>query len=227
MRRLLLIMLWTCAAVAANPDGPVCEEGKEPGVQGMKMRLPADSVDAAKARCRAAGWDEGHVARLFQTMSMATAESLPSDCVLLKIEEGLAKGAAPAVVQAAAEQRLTCLREADAMVRAVREGRGRQHDHLLSHMCMALESGLSEEALRAALMQGEFRYGRLIHVIEAGEAMRLAGMASDDVALVMVDCLDRGLNRPEVFRISKLVIAQTRDGADYATVRAGIWSGTE
>jgi hypothetical protein len=190
----------------------------------IKLGFTVERVDQTLAECRKNGLSVGATDALLCSVYTAHAESLPTDYVFLKIEEGLAKHADVAKVAVAADARLVCMRKADALILTVRESRGGEHQHLVMHSCVVLESGLPEEVLLNIFNRpGGFRYGRMIHAVEAAETLQLDGLAPEHIEHLMMDCLDRDLNRIEVFRAVDFVVVEHRAGKDFDTIHDELW----
>jgi len=190
----------------------------------LHMDFSVERVDRAIKACRANGLSVVEAENLLCSVYAAHEEELPTDCVFLKIEEGLAKRIAWQDVHVAADKRLGCMRKADALVMSVRQSRGGQHQHLVMHTCMALECGLPEEVLQDVFNRpARFRYGRMIHVVEAGESLQLAGLEPEQTQHIMNDCLDRDLTCGEVMRVVAVFQNGLREGKDFDTIHATLW----
>ncbi|MDF7798812.1 hypothetical protein P4C99_05030 [Pontiellaceae bacterium B1224] len=228
MLRALLIGLLLCGIVLASPADQSSKDWKQFRTNTLALGLLDEQVDGTLAACRSKGLSLDEVQELFSPVYAAKAESLPVDCVFLKIEEGLAKGVSWKSVRVAGEQRLESLRTANQMIMQARKQRGGQHAHLVSHTCLALESGLSVEALNSLFSRpGRFRYGRLIHTVEAGESLKLAGLSDEHTLLIMNECLDRELTGAEVFRVVDVISSGLRNGADFEVLHATLWTAAD
>jgi hypothetical protein len=227
-RWLAIGLICSTTVLADQYDNESSNDWKQLRNRNRRMGLSEERVDRTISACRANTLSVSQVEDLFGPVYTAQAEALPTDCVFLKIEEGLAKGVPVDGVQVAAEKRLNSLRQADELIMSVRNRRGGQHAHLVSHTCMALESGLSAEALREFFSrQREFRYGRMIHVVEAGEALKLAGLSNEHTLQIMNECSDRDLTGPEVFRVVDMISSGLRKGTDFETLHATLWESTD
>ncbi|MDF7826540.1 hypothetical protein P4B35_21090 [Pontiellaceae bacterium B12227] len=223
-----MIALLLCGMVLAEPVNNPSRDWKALRAKNLEMGLSDERVEEAIGVCRSSGLTVVEAEDLFSPVYAAKAEHLPTDCIFLKIEEGLAKGAPWEMVHLAADKRLNCLRRADELITAVRQNRGGQHAHLVSHTCMALESGLSEESLSALFSKpGGFRYGRLIHVVEAGESLKLAGLSSEQTLQIMNECHDRNLTGAEIFRVVDVLKAGLRTGTDFNMLHSTLWAQTD
>lgn len=224
MHRVVAIGLLVCSAAVAGHEQNPSKDWNRLREKNLQLGLPVERVDQTLGACRKSGLPVENADALLCSVYTAQAEGLPTECVFLKIEEGLAKRIAWTDVQAAAGNRLDCLRRADQLVMSGRQERGGQHQHLVMHTCVALESGLPEEVIQSVFSRpGGFRYGRVIHVIEAGETLQLSGLAPKDTLHIMHDCLDRNLNGIEVSRVVDVVLAGHRAGKDFETIHAGLW----
>lgn len=223
-RRIFILLCLGAACLARGEDAP-CNDGQMQLGRELAAGVPEKRVDEVRAGCRKLGFSEKDTKELINILQTARQESLPAECLLLRIEEGLSKRVPVAVLKSAVEKRLELLRRADALVMSVRGRRGGQHQHLVSHICIAMESGLPEEVLSNVFSRNpQFRYGRMIHVVEAGEALQLEGLAPAEVQQVMNECLARNLTRPEVFRAADFITAQHRKGRAFAEIHQALWN---
>ncbi|VGO17272.1 hypothetical protein PDESU_05868 [Pontiella desulfatans] len=228
MHRWIVFSLLLCDLAWASPVEAPSKNWQDLREKNLRMGFTEERVGRAIAACRSAGLKVAEAEDLFCPVYAAHDEELPSDCIFLKIEEGLAKHVAWKEVHGAADRRLACMRQADQLIMAARNHRGGQHAHLVMHTCMALESGLPADALEQTFSRpGRFRYGRLIHVVEAGEALKLAGFANPQIVHIMNDCLDRDLSGAEVFRVVDLLQAGLREGKDFETIHATLWASAD
>lgn len=220
MHRMVLAGLLICGTAWAD----AAKDWKTLREQNLKLGLDAERVDQTLGQCRRNGLTVKDADALFHPVRAATTESLPAECIFMKIEEGLAKQVDASRVAGAAEVRLDCLRRADRLVSAARQGRGGDRQHLVVHTCMALESGLPEEVLQELFARpAGFRYGRLIHVVEAGERLQLAGCDPRQTSQIMNECLDRDLNRIEIVRAVDFILGERAKGRDFQSIHGELW----
>jgi hypothetical protein len=162
------------------------------------------------------------------TAQEAARQGLPADFVLTRIEEGVAKGAEAKVLQEAGQQRLLNLQNAATVLR--QSGYGSMnavHDPLMKSLTLALESGLSADALQGVLIRAKGRQSeRMRSIVEAGEKMSLSGMDENTVGQMMTDFTERNLRRTEVMRASRFAVQQHRAHVDGARIRQQLWDGT-
>jgi len=181
------------------------------------------------AACRQRGLSSDESAGLFEPVYAAMEEVLPVECLYERIDEGLAKKADLERIDAAVRHRLECLRQARRLLSEVQTGRPgggplMGPPHLLPNLGMALESGVSPELLKSVFLRpGRLRYGRLAHVVEAAEALHLAGLEDDQVRRIMGDFLDRDMNRSEMIRVVGLLQQGLAQGRAFDPLYASIW----
>lgn len=224
MYRVLFSSLLLCGAVLTAVAETTSKDWKKFRTDTLAQGLSDEQVYSTLAACRSKGLHLDEVRDLFSPIYTAKAEQLPVDYIFLKIEEGLVKGVPWKSVRAAGEQRLACLRTADQLIMQSRTRRGGQHAHLVSHTCLALESGLSSEALQSVFSRpGRFRYGRLIHAIEAGESLKLAGLSNEHTLLIMNEFIDRDLTCVEIFRVVDILKSGLRNGAGFKDLHPTLW----
>lgn len=222
-----LVGLLLCSAASGKDDAAssggwmLCEKNS-------KRCLDGERLDQALGRCRRNGLTVQETDAVLCPVSTAREESLPAEGVLNKIEEGLAKRVDPARLAAAAEVRLENLRRAARLVSSARSGGGGDRQRLIMQVCLALESGLPDKVLKELFERpGRFRYGRVIHVIEVGETLQLAGLAPRNTKQIMADCLDRQLNRSEMVRVVDYLLAEHRKGRDFKAIHNELWVRSE
>lgn len=228
MHSWIMAGLLLCGSVLAGHSGSLSTDWNELREKGLHMGLSAEQVDRMLMACRENKRTIAETEDFLCPVYFAHAEELPVDCVFLKIEEGLAKRVAWQDIHVAADKRLECMRKADGLVMSVRENRGGQHRHLVMHTCMALESGLPEEVLKNVFNRpARFRYGRMIHVVEAGESLQLAGLEPEQTQHIMNDCLDRDLTGEEVMRVVDIFQNGLREGKNYDALHATLWVASD
>ncbi|MEN8254690.1 MAG: hypothetical protein ABFR33_04390 [Verrucomicrobiota bacterium] len=227
--RILIASLLLCGVAGARQDCvPSCSWKTLDG-QKQHLGLSEERVGAMLEQCRRSGLSAEEADALLAPVYAARDEALPVGTVFAKIEEGLAKKVAVDRVVAAAELRLDYLHRAARLVAVL--GRGEEHGgdrRLVARTAMALESGLPEEVLQEIFSRHSgHRYGRLVHVLEAGETLQLAGLDSKHTQQVMMDCLDRDLNRMEIRRVVDYVLAEKQKGRDFQAIRDDLWVPSE
>ena len=192
-----------------------------------EMGLSAERTEAMLTLCRESGFSAEEAAALMEPVLMANQEGLSSECVFVKVKEGLAKGADYKEIVAVAQRRLACLQQARNMLNenAMRGSAGRGSLRLEEQVCFTLESGLPKKTIQAVLHQTDGRrYGRLLQVLEVGETMQLAGFAPDETQRIMEDCLSRQLRPDEMQRALSFLLQEHRKGRDFKSIYAGLWT---
>ncbi|RKX43309.1 MAG: hypothetical protein DRP64_08415 [Verrucomicrobia bacterium] len=220
-----MVGLLVCGAAFGGPGQSASKEWKALCGKNIPLGLDEDRIDQMLGQCRKNGLSSQEADALLRPAYAARDEALPVDSIFIKIEEGLAKHVDAAQVAEAAEARLDCLRKARHLIDGQHPGRGGEGPpHLLTYTCMALESGLPEEVLQEVFKrQGGRRYGRLVHILEAGETLQLAGLDPRNTQQIMNDCIDRNLNRLEILRAVDYVLAEQRKGRDFKAIHADLW----
>ena len=222
--RAVLVGLLFCSA-ALGADDAVCSKGwKTLYEKNSKLGLTGERIDHALGRCRNSGMTLQETDMLLYPVSIARSESLPVESMLNKIEEGLAKRVDAKQLAVALEARLENLRRAARLIPSSRPGGGGNPQRLITQVCMALESGLPEAVLKELFEHlGGFRYGRLVHVVEMGETLQLAGLDPQNTKQIMDDCLSRQLNRSEMVRVVDYLLEEHRKGRAFKTIHSELW----
>lgn len=212
------------------------EEQNSPGPQnwqalrgkGLEAGGPCDLIDQTLNACRKYGLSVEQADQLLDTIYTAQTEHLPGESICTRIEEGLAKNVAIEQVLEASLVRLEHLREAQALVSSIVEGSAVEHGDgpkkLVVNVSMALESGLSADMLKAALVRnGHKRLGRMAHAVEVGESLYLAGLEPAQVQRIMTDFLDRNVSRHEMIRAAEVLREGIANGQDFESVYDSLW----
>jgi len=229
MHRIIIASLLFCGVAGARENCAHSCNWKTLEGQKQHLGLSEERVGAMIEQCRRSGLSAEEADALLAPVYAARDESLPVGAVFAKIEEGLAKKVAVDRVTAAAELRLDYLRHATRLVAVL--GCGKEHGEdrrLVARTAMALESGLPEEVLKEVFSRHSgHRYGRLVHVLEAGETLQLAGLRAKNTQQIMMDCMDRDLNRMEILRAVDYVLVEKQKGRDFQAIRADLWVPSE
>jgi hypothetical protein len=224
MYKMILVGLLFCGATWASQAATPSKDWNALREKTITLGLAAERVDKTLEQCRRKGMSLSDTETLLRPVYTANDELLPADYVFLKIEEGLAKQVDAGQVAVAAEFRLTCLRQAVRLVSSSRPARGGGAQHLIMHTCMALESGLPAEVFQNIFSRpGGVRYGRMIHVVEAGEVLHLAGLMPSNIQQIMNDCLDRDLDGDATLRVVDVVLTGRREGKSFESIHAALW----
>ena len=189
--------------------------------------LSETRIAAMLAQCRESGLSADEAETLLEPVLEANQDKLPAECVFTKVKEGLAKQISVEHIVAVARKRLECLRRARKLLAVDSPGRGARMSEppgLVAQVGLLLEEGFPESALEELLRHhGNRCYGRLLHVLEAGEALQLAGIAVKDAQQFMDECLKRHATRPEIRRAVEYILLESRKGRPFEAIHAGLW----
>jgi hypothetical protein len=208
----------TLSAEARQTWDPLLEEGLREG-------LSAQQLEHTAAQLAAAGLSAEEGRSALSPAFRAARQELPAEPVLLKLEEGVRKGASAKSLSAAGETRLAALQRARELLGLQGSGVGTEGGAgLLIATALALESGVPEAPLQSTLDQGRGIPPRRVRaVVEAGEALHLAGLDGETLQALMLDCLERNLRRPEILRMVHFAQERIQAGMDGTAVRAALW----
>ncbi len=110
------------SAGGLGPSAPADEVGAL-RQQLLDLGLAPEEVDEAVQACERAGMSGAETTRVLGLLARARLAGLPHRDLLLKLQEGVAKGASPEAIQGALEEKARVLRKAKALVdRLVVEG---------------------------------------------------------------------------------------------------------
>ena len=164
-------------------------------------------------------------ARVEACLTEARAQAAPVYLLQQRWEEGVAKNVDPEQVVQAVQHRWQLMQRSREMV--VSSGYMPEAPpvvDLQASLTLALESGLEAETLTSLLAKGGGQYaGRMEGVVEAGEALHLAGLDDQTVRNLMEDGLARNLRRVEMLRVVRYAVQQHRDGASGEQIRGSLW----
>ena len=227
----MVASLLLCGAATARQDCATSCNWKTLEGQKHQFGLSEDRVGAMLEQCRKSGLSAVEADALLTPVYAARKEALPAEAVFTKIEEGLAKKVAVDRLLIAAELRLECLRNAKQLLASQKKrgkgfaGGGYDGNHrLVLRVAMALESGLPKEVLQEVLFRKDAcRPGRVGHVLEAGETLQLAGLDPKQTQQIMIDCLDRNLNRMEILRAVDYILSERKKGRNFKSIYPDLW----
>ena len=216
--------------------GNPCRSGRDSSAESGRCsprflrRAQAGGVDLNRvenfiARCAKANIPAEKAEKLLDPVVQAAKEGLPSDLLFEKLEEGLAKRTDPDRLRAVTQKRLETLRRARHLLLSSFDGKTNAPPCLLAQTCYTIESGMPEWALQPVFKEsGGRRIGRLVHVLEAGETLRLAGYTPRQVQRFMEECLERGLNRRETVRAARFLIEGRKRKIPFQSLYHQVWS---
>lgn len=109
-------------------------------------------------------------------------------------------------------------------------GQGRMADgsgppHLIENLGVALESGVPADLFREVFSHaGHARMGRIMPVVDAAETLHLAGLKPEQIQRLLVDVVDRDLNRHAIQNLVEVVQRELADGNTFDTVYRALWT---
>lgn len=174
-------------------------------------------------RCKAAGWEDATIGKLEGLLADGSASGLDMDLLTLRLQEGLAKKADPAMVVQAVGYRLGAMKQARQLTQA-HDGPSAQLEQTVG---FALEAGLSAETIRGILASGSNqRPGQLVALIDAGRTLVLSGWDEKAASGLTTDFQERNLRRGEMIRALRTLVEIGPTPPDQLpTVRARLWGG--
>lgn len=147
--------------------------------------------------------------------------------LMLRLEEGAAKGADASALRTSVENRWRHMRTAAEILQKSNYPLDRERaPSLLGSAALALESGIEAESLVEVLSRGGGgQIERMRSILEAGETLRLNGMDEPTVRQLMLDFLDRNLRRMEIQRAVRFVAQQQLRNMEGQRIRRQLWGG--
>ena len=192
--------------------------------RGRWRGLSSSRVEEMLTQCRKSGLSAEEAERMLAPVRAADEEGLPVEWVYEKVREGLAKRVDADRIVSVAEARTERLRSARRILRET----GGVTPRLIARAALLMESGLSEADLGEWIGRcGGGRPGRMIHVMDVGESVLLAGGDSSEAVRVMERCLAADLSGMQMRRLSERISSLRGEGRDSAAVRAEIESRIE
>jgi len=234
MNRITAASCWLAVLLTVLWTGLLPGQSVTPGDGWAAAELPAPAdVNADRwqrlvGQLKAGGFSADAARECLAPVREAARQGIPSEPVLARIEEGAVKGAQAKALRDAGRQRLASLGSAAAVLREAGYGdRNARHDELMKSTALAIESGISAEALRMLLTQEKGGQSeRMRSIVEAGETMRLSGMDEAIVVRMMNDFRERNMRRAEVIRASRFAVQQHKAHVEGARIREQLWDGT-
>jgi len=122
----------------------------------LDLGLAPGEVDEAVSACERAGMSGAETARVLRLLARARLAGLPQRELLLKLQEGVAKGAGPEAIQEALEHKARVLRQAKNLVdRLVLEGLPAfSYPVAIQAVADALAAGASPAEILESVRQG-------------------------------------------------------------------------
>ena len=163
----LALLAAPCMVAGAAPAGPPGSAGglgpaaEADGVDTLRRQLldlglARAEVDEAVSACGRAGMSGAETTRVLRLLARARLAGLPHRELLLKLQEGVAKGATPEAIQGALEQKARVLRQAKGLVdRLVLEGHPAvSRPVAVQGVADALAAGASEAEILESVRRG-------------------------------------------------------------------------
>lgn len=217
VRWVLCLAAINAGVFAASGDWNVLVE------QGARLGMNQKHVAAVVEKMKAAGFSLEDAGILLGAAFEIRRQELPAAAVMLKIEEGLAKGVEVERLKTAIARRAqTTL----AAARLVQETRGATscEGGLVTAVACALESGLSEAVLRPLLSGSQdLGAGRMRGAMESGELLFLNGFSEEAAGQLASDFLGQQMRRGEMSRATRFAIEQIRQGIPPDEIRKKLW----
>jgi len=217
---LLLLIAPACAlpggAQAPDPWSALQQENATTAGAGYVLRL------------RQGGFSSDQARQILALLTEAQRQAVPAATLTARLDEGLAKKAAPQAIVSALETRLRTMTQARAMVRTAEYDAvpAAVRDELLIATGLALESGVAADDLQTVMRRGNGQAAlRTKSVVEAGETLHLAGVDRETTRTLMDDCMQRNLRRMEVLRAVRYSIQQHKSGMNGDNIRRSLWGG--
>jgi hypothetical protein len=125
--------------------------------ESVALGVPEDELAELVAACRAQGMASAEIQRLLGLIAKAKLAGLPHEDLLLKLKEGLAKGASPELIDAALAGKAQTLRRAKTLVdNLLMEGYAAEDYNLAIKMVAdALDAGLSPQQVLTMVRGGQ------------------------------------------------------------------------
>ena len=216
--RAMLLGLWLAAGAAAGQPPPADPWGQlaaDAASAGLETKRFGDLVE----RCRHATLSIDEARSIAEPVLDAGRRRLPTEPVLAKIDEGLAKHVDANRIARAAAVRTEMLERADKLLATGRGLDPRGRPGLLVSAALALESGVPETAVAGLLNHAEAnRPGPLMAVIQGLETLHAQGFPDADALRLMQEALQRGLRPPGVAGAVDYALRRLRQGAPAETI---------
>ena len=214
----ILLSIWL-SAVSAVAQASNDKMWRGLAGEAAKAGLDAEQVEALVTRCRDAGLTVETARIIASPLMEACRRRLPTEPVLAKIDEGLAKRVGADRIARAAGVRIEKLEQAARLVEAQRSDDPRGGPGLVAATALALESGVSEGSVAGLLSHpNSKRPGWLMAAIEGMETLHAQGFPDADAQRLMQDALSRGLRRQEILQGVDLALQQYREGQTSAKI---------
>jgi len=219
---ILASLLSLPAPASAQADDPASWNSIE--TQCEQLGLNRRQVRRIAERCRQQDIDAAAATGMMKPAYRAAGEGVPPSAVMDKIEEGLGKGVPVEQIAQAAQRRTEYMITARNTVRSQAKAMGKGEAALVTAMALAMESGVSPDALDRVVGGADpYRAGPMQTAVAAGEMLCLSGFSMDEVEVFMQDYLQRDLRRSEALRAVRYASERRREGMAFRAIRQSLW----
>ena len=249
--RIIALGLMLCGNSMAKHGGNACQgkmrnsSASEKTLEGEKRMGGGGSFESnrrggnkqldAETRIRKCGklhnLTDEEIEKLVASIGPVLKEQLPSNCVCIKIEEGLAKNVEIDRIVGAVKTRTDFLLQAKQLLER-HNSKGKQaggaknsaRNRLTEGIGMAMESGVSASVFESVLEHSaQLRIGRILPIIEAAELLQLAGLSSEQIQQLLTNFVDRDLKPREVSNAVEQVLKELAKGKTFDEIFAALW----
>ncbi|MBI5445706.1 MAG: hypothetical protein HY900_31380 [Deltaproteobacteria bacterium] len=192
---------------------------------GARAGIDRDRLDRIVSQFQRLGVTPEQGREILQPALEAARSGLPSRTVLNRINEGLLKRVPPEAIAAASRKRLESLRSARRLLLSTwGPATFKQAKPFIASLGLALESGLPPQVVTDVLTRGRGKNpAEVKSVIEAGEALQVAGFDPEVLLALLRDCLDRDLHHADVLKVVRFAVERKRQGQDDRSIREALW----
>lgn len=166
MKIVVALLAFLVAAVSCHAEQSLGSKPKRLGKkdtqylwvfkESVALGVPEEELAYLVESCRAQGFASSEIRRMLALIAKAKLAGLPHDDLLLKLREGLAKNAAPELVDAALADKAQTLRKAKSLVDTLLMSGYSTDDYELAIKVVAdtLEMGLSRQNILTVVRSG-------------------------------------------------------------------------
>ena len=196
----------------------ILDEGESAGVQRIQL-------EKTLAGMAAAGFDPDDARAILAPLFKEIQAGIHARHVLYTLQEGILKGASFETLKSVSQGSHESFKKAKHLLtRAGYEDVIETAPALLASTAFAVESGQHPSSLHAVLTAGKGKPFKQIRVIiEAGESLHHAGLEPAPLNLIVMDCLDKGLDSYEVERVVRHVKEKLKQGLDGQAILKELW----
>jgi len=192
------------------------------GVSAGFQKIP---LEEALAGLATAGFTSDEAGTILAPLFQEVEAGIHTRHVLLKVQEGILKGVSLEKLRSATHTSYQLFNKAKNLL--IQTGHGEAIEEspaLLVSTALALGNGLHPLFLQEVLSAGKDRsLSRIEVVMEAGEALHHAGLAQEQLRLLMKDCIIKELEWEEIQRVVWHVRGKLREGLDSKTILDKLW----